>query len=133
VRVPLFCDNTTTFKQMKETTSSKSNKHLETKYAWLQYYAHREGIVRLFNVASGNNLSLTCSLRSFPSAEQETHQAVRVTSTSYVIMCSQEQCSSISKQDFEKAWFRVTSYTFRDYLTTVEREEVQPFKCSHHR
>jgi hypothetical protein len=35
VRVPLFCDNTTTIKQTMETMSSKSNKHLEIRYAWL--------------------------------------------------------------------------------------------------
>jgi len=54
VRVPLFCDNTTSIKQMMETMSSKSNKHMEIRYAWLQHYAHREGIVQPFNIASGN-------------------------------------------------------------------------------
>ena len=57
VRVPLFCDNTTTIKQMMETMSSKSNKNLEIRYAWLQHYAHREGIVQPFNIALGNNLA----------------------------------------------------------------------------
>ena len=33
VRVPLFCDNITTIKQMMETMSSKSNKHMEIRYA----------------------------------------------------------------------------------------------------
>ena len=57
VRVPLSCDNTLTIKQMMETMSSKSNKHMEIRYAWLQHYAHREGIVQPFNIASGTNLA----------------------------------------------------------------------------
>ena len=35
---------------------------MEIRYAWLQHYAHREGIVQPFNIASGNNHSFNGTL-----------------------------------------------------------------------
>jgi len=94
----------------------------------LQHYAHRERIVEPFNIASGNNIAdmLTkvlplCRTRKGPGC-----------SSHFNVIC--DHVFSGTVLEYIEARLRegmVLSdvlHTFRDYLTPVEREEVQPFR-----
>ena len=111
VRVPLFCDNTTTIKQMMETTSSKSNKHMEIRYAWLQHYAHREWIVQPFNIASGNNLADMRWQKCSRCVEREKGLVVQIISTSFASTCSQVQFSNTSTKGYAMGWLEESRWT----------------------
>ncbi len=133
-RVPLFCDNTTAFRQAMETMSSKSNKHMEIRYAWLQHYAHREGIIQPFNIGSSYNLADVLT-KILPNKKNFSGPAdIHECSNHFNVMLS--HISSEYIQDFINQ--RLTEgmvksdalHTFQEYLEKVESEETQPFKGS---
>ena len=129
VRVPLFCDNTTTIKQMMETMSSKSNKHMEIRYAWLQHYAHREGYIQPFNIASGDNVAdLLTKILPLCKVKREG------LSNHFNILC--EQIFSGDIQGYIDARMKEGMVrgdklnTYEHYLKSVEQNEIQPFRSN---
>ena len=131
-RVPLFCDNTTAIRQAMETMSSKSNKHMEIRYAWLQHYAHREGIIQPFNIASSHNLAdvLTKILpnkKNF-SGTTDVHEC----SNHYNVMLGHifsKDIQAFINQRLKEGMVKSDALqTYQAYLEKVESEETQPFR-----
>ncbi len=131
VRVPLFCDNTTTIKQMMETMSSKSNKHMEIRYAWLQHYAHREGIVQPFNIASGNNLA-DMMTKVLPLCRTRKGTGC---SNHFNVICEHVFSGTVLEYIDDRlrdGMVRGESLnTYEAYMKKVEEEEFQPFARTH--
>ena len=131
-RVPLFCDNTTAIRQAMETMSSKSNKHMEIRYAWLQHYAHREGIIQPFNIGSSYNLAdmLTKILpnkKNF-SGTTDVHECSNHFNVMLSHISSKDIRDFINQRLSEGMVKSDALHTFQEYLEKVESEEIQPFK-----
>ena len=131
-RVPLFCDNTTAIRQAMETMSSKSNKHMEIRYSWLQHYAHREGIIQPFNIGSTHNLAdmlteILPNKKNF-SGPADVHES----SNHFNVMLSHISSGYIRdyiNQRLTEGMVKSDAlHTFQEYLEKVESEEIQPFK-----
>ena len=131
-RVPLFCDNTTAIRQAMETMSSKSNKHMEIRYAWLQHYAHREGIIQPFNIASSHNLAdvLTKILPNKKNFSGTTD--VQECSNHYNVMLGHifsKDIQAFINQRLKEGMVKSDALqTYQAYLEKVESEETQPFR-----
>ena len=131
-RVPLFCDNTTAIRQAMETMSSKSNKHMEIRYAWLQHYAHREGIIQPFNIASSHNLAdvLTKILPNKKNFSGTT--GVHECSNHYNVMLGHifsKDIQAFINQRLKEGMVKSDALqTYQAYLEKVESEETQPFR-----
>ena len=131
-RVPLFCDNTTAIRQAMETMSSKSNKHMEIRYSWIQHYAHREGIIQPFNIGSSHNLAdmLTKILpnkKNF-SGTTDVHECSNHFNVMLSHISSKDIRDFINQRLSEGMVKSDALHTFQEYLEKVESEEIQPFK-----
>jgi hypothetical protein len=131
-RAPLFRDNTTAIRQAMETMSSKSNKHMEIRYAWLQHYAHREGIIQPFSIGSSYNLADMLT-KILPNKMNFSGTAgVHECSNHFNVMLSHISSGYIRdyiNQRLQEGMVKRDALrTFQEYLEKVESEETQPFK-----